>query len=104
MCIFLGAPGHGLTYVTQQTIKDTFSLEDVPRQAYYIGLAGVLPYVATSASTIYCAWEISHAHAVGQGFAMSEKTAELLLHILEPLQVGYGATVSRCYKPTQQCL
>ena len=28
------------------------------------------------------------------GFLMSEKTAELLLHILEPLQIGYGATVS----------
>ena len=77
----------------QQTIRETFSLDDVPRQAYYIGLAGVLPYVATSASTIYCAWEINHAAAHGVGFAMSGKTAELLLHILEPLQVGYGAAV-----------
>ncbi|EME45509.1 hypothetical protein DOTSEDRAFT_71275 [Dothistroma septosporum NZE10] len=76
-----------------QTIRDTFSLEDVPRQAYYIGLAGVLPYVATSVSTIYCAWEINHAAAHGAGFAMSGKTAELLLHILEPLQVGYGAAI-----------
>jgi hypothetical protein len=79
--------------MAQQTIKDTFSLQEVPRQAYYIGMAGVLPYVATSASTIYCAWEINHAHTVGQGVLLSEKTAELLLHILEPLQVGYGATV-----------
>lgn len=83
-----------LTDSLQQTIRDTFSLEGVPRQAYYIGLAGVLPYVATSASTIYCAWEINHAAANGVGFLMSEKTAELALHILEPLQVGYGATVS----------
>lgn len=65
----------------------------MPRQAYYIGLAGVLPYVATSASTIYCAWEINHAATNGVGFMMSEKTAELMLHVLEPLQVGYGATV-----------
>jgi hypothetical protein len=79
----------------QKTIKETFSLEHVPRQAYYIGMAGVLPYVGTSLSTIYCAWEINHAASAGAGFLMDGKTAELLLHILEPLQVGYGATVSR---------
>lgn len=77
-----------------QTIKDTFSLEEVPRQAYYIGLAGVLPYVATSLSTVYCAWELNYAAAAGTGFLMDGKTAELLLHILEPMQVGYGAAVS----------
>ncbi|SMQ48610.1 unnamed protein product [Zymoseptoria tritici ST99CH_3D1] len=76
-----------------KTIKDTFSLEEVPRQAYYIGLAGVLPYVGTSLSTIYCSWEINHAAAAGSGFLMEGKTAELLLHVLEPLQVGYGAAI-----------
>lgn len=65
----------------------------MPREAYYIGMAGVLPYLATSLSTFYCAWEIQHTHATGAGFLMSDRTAELLLHILEPLQVGYGATV-----------
>lgn len=76
-----------------KTIRDTFRLDDVPRQAYYIGLAGVLPYVATSASTIYCAWEINHAATTGLGYLLTEKTAEIYLHILEPLQVGYGATI-----------
>jgi hypothetical protein len=76
-----------------KTIKETFSLDEVPRQAYYIGMAGVLPYVATSLSTIYCSWEINHAAAAGAGVLMDGKTAELLLHILEPLQVGYGAAV-----------
>jgi len=58
-----------------------------------LGLAGVMPYLATSLSTVYCAWEINHASATGAGFLMSERSAELLLHILEPLQIGYGAVV-----------
>lgn len=86
----------------QQTIKDTFSLEDVPRQAYYIGLAGVLPYVATSLSTVFCASEIHRAAEYGSGYLLSDKTAELTLHILEPLQVGYGATV--CGTVPRGCL
>lgn len=69
-------------------------MKDVPREAYYVGMAGVLPYLATSLSTIYCAWEINTAAVTGSGFLMSEKTAELALHIIEPLQVGYGAVVS----------
>jgi len=80
----------------QKTIQETFSLKDVPREAYNVGMAGVIPYMATSLSTVYCAWELNHAHATGSGFLMSDKTAELALHIIEPLQVGYGAVVSRC--------
>ncbi|WPH02226.1 Hypothetical protein R9X50_00508200 [Acrodontium crateriforme] len=76
-----------------QTIRDTFSLQDVPKEAYYVGMAGVIPYLATSLSTVYCAWEINHAHEVGTGLLMSEKTAEALLHVIEPLQVGYGAVI-----------
>lgn len=76
-----------------QTIKDTFDLSEVPKPALYIGLAGVLPYVATSLSTVACAYEVHRAHEVGSGVLLDEKSAELLLHILEPLQVGYGATV-----------
>ncbi|KAL2350128.1 hypothetical protein BJ546DRAFT_488399 [Cryomyces antarcticus] len=76
-----------------RTIKETFSLDDVPRQAYYIGLAGVLPYLGTSLSTVYCAWEITNSAESGSGFLLSHQTAELALHILEPLQVGYGAVI-----------
>lgn len=82
-----------LTQRAQKTIKETFSLENVPREAYWIGMAGVVPYMATSLSTVYAAWEINHAATTGSGLLMSEKSAELLLHILEPLQIGYGATV-----------
>lgn len=57
-------------------------------------MAGVLPYLATSLSSVYCAYEINHASAHGTGLLLSEETAELLLHVIEPLQVGYGAVVS----------
>ncbi|KAG9680956.1 hypothetical protein KCU95_g15440, partial [Aureobasidium melanogenum] len=76
-----------------KTIKDTFSLQEVPREAYNLGMAGVLPYLGTSLSTVYCAWEINHAHNTGSGLLMSEHTAEAALHVLEPLQVGYGAVI-----------
>ncbi|KAF2739594.1 hypothetical protein EJ04DRAFT_284211 [Polyplosphaeria fusca] len=74
------------------TIRETFSMTAVPKQAYYIGLAGVLPYLATSLSTVFCAYEINHA-ADGGNFLLSAHTAETFLHILEPLQVGYGAVI-----------
>lgn len=78
----------------QKTIRETFSLEAVPAQAYYIGLAGFVPYLMTSLSTVYCAWEINHSAHTGTGFLLTERQAELLLHVLEPLQIGYGVTVS----------
>ncbi|KAI9806145.1 MAG: hypothetical protein M1833_004552 [Piccolia ochrophora] len=76
-----------------KTIKDTFALTEVPREAFYIGLAGVLPYLATSMSTVYLAWDINHAWEYGSGFLLSGQTAELLLHVLEPIQIGYGAVI-----------
>lgn len=74
------------------TVRETFSLSNVPREAYYMGLAGTLPYLATSVSTVFCAWEINHSVA-GYGMLLSEKTATQLLHLLEPLQIGYGASI-----------
>ena len=69
-------------------------MQDVPTRAYYMGLAGVVPYAATALSTVYCSWEINHAAETGSGLFLSERTAELLLHVIEPIQVGYGAVVS----------
>ena len=57
-------------------------------------MAGVLPYLATSLSTVYLAWDINHASITGQGFLLSGQTAEVLLQIIEPIQIGYGAVVS----------
>lgn len=59
-----------------------------------MGMAGVVPYAATSLSTVFCAYEINTAATTGSGILFSEKTAELLLHVIEPLQIGYGAVVS----------
>ena len=57
----------------------------------------MLPYLATSLSTVYLAFDINHASETGSGFLFSPHVAEQLLHIIEPLQVGYGAVVSSQY-------
>ncbi|KAL8920145.1 MAG: hypothetical protein Q9172_004627 [Xanthocarpia lactea] len=80
-------------YSDIKTIKETFALNEVPREALFVGMAGVIPYLATSASTVYLAWDINYAAMTGQGFLLSGKTAEVLLHIIEPLQIGYGAVI-----------
>ncbi|KZM28553.1 uncharacterized protein EKO05_0005665 [Ascochyta rabiei] len=75
-----------------ETIRETFSLKDVPREAYYMGLAGTIPYLGTSLATVLCAYEINHSVA-GQGAILSEHSATQLLHLLEPIQIGYGASI-----------
>lgn len=47
-----------------------------------------------STSTVVCAFEMNEAAHSGTGFLMRGETAEALLHLLEPMQVGYGAVVS----------
>jgi hypothetical protein len=76
------------------TIKETFSLSEVPRESLYIGAAGVIPYAATSLSTVYLAYDINHAHATGSGLLISPETAHQLLEWITPIQIGYGAVVS----------
>lgn len=49
--------------------------------------------MATSLSTVYLAFDINHAQDWGTGFIFDAPTAELLLHIIEPIQIGYGAVV-----------
>jgi len=56
-------------------------------------MAGVLPYLATSLSTVYLSYDINHASASGTGLLLAPETAEALLHIIEPLQIGYGAVI-----------
>ena len=65
----------------------------MPKEAYWIGMAGVVPYMATSLSTVYAAWEINNAVTTGSGAFLNEKSAELMLHIIEPIQSAYGAAV-----------
>ena len=79
---------------SQKTIQNTFTLEEIPRNALYLGAAGVLPYLATSLSTVYLAWDLNHSATHGVGVLLDAQTALLGLQILEPLQIGYGAVVS----------
>ncbi|KAL2841642.1 hypothetical protein BJX68DRAFT_245291 [Aspergillus pseudodeflectus] len=76
-----------------KVIKETFSLADVPKDALYLGMAGVIPYLVTSLETVYLAYEINHANVHGDGLIFSGQSAELMLHTLEPIQVGYGAVI-----------
>lgn len=46
----------------------------------------------TSLQTVYLAYETNQAAA--GGLILSGQSAELALHLLEPIQVGYGAVVS----------
>jgi len=55
--------------------------------------------MATSLSTVYLAFDINHASDVGSGYIFSAQTAELLLHIIEPIQIGYGAVVNISASP-----
>ncbi|EEH40746.1 hypothetical protein PAAG_02722 [Paracoccidioides lutzii Pb01] len=74
-------------------IKDTFSLKDVPKEALFLGMAGVLPYLATSLGTSFLSWEMNNAIATGTGHFISGATSEMLMGVLEPVQIGYGAVI-----------
>ncbi|KAJ6161209.1 hypothetical protein N7470_004605 [Penicillium chermesinum] len=76
-----------------KVIKDTFSLSEVPKDALYLGMAGVVPYLVTSLQTVALSFEINRAAAAGDGLIFSGQSAELMLHMLEPIQVGYGAVI-----------
>ncbi|KAI4251117.1 MAG: hypothetical protein LQ352_005050 [Teloschistes flavicans] len=74
-------------YSDLAVIRDTFKLNEVPREALVVGAAGLVPYVATSLSTVFLAWDMNHADIDGHGYLLSGQTAELVLHIIEPLQI-----------------
>ncbi|PMD53671.1 putative mitochondrial inner membrane protein 1 [Hyaloscypha bicolor E] len=76
-----------------RTIRETFSLADVPKESLYIGAAGILPYAATSLSTVFLAYDINHAHDTGRGILFSPETAHQLLDLITPIQIGYGAVI-----------
>lgn len=60
----------------------------------YVGLAGVIPYLATSLATVALSFDIQYSAHHGDGFLFNGHVSEQLLHIIEPIQLGYGATVS----------
>jgi len=42
---------------------------------------------------VYLSWDIQHAALHGEGFLLSGDYAEKLLHVVEPIQLGYGASI-----------
>jgi len=76
-----------------KTIRETFTLSEVPKEALYIGGAGLLPYAATSLATVWLSSDINHAHAHGSGILFTPETAHQLLDFVTPIQIGYGAVI-----------
>ncbi|KAL6852122.1 hypothetical protein J3F83DRAFT_757020 [Trichoderma novae-zelandiae] len=78
-------------------VKDTFRLDTVPRESHILGLAGTLPYLATSLSTIFLAvnlnTEIPSANRFYNAIFLEHGTAQYLLDLIEPVQLGYGAVI-----------
>ncbi|KAF5586062.1 Halomucin [Fusarium pseudocircinatum] len=78
-------------------VKDTFTFTDVPRESSILGLAGTLPYLGTSLSTVFLAWDLNKPIPTGNTFydaiMIDHETAKYLLSVIEPLQLGYGAVI-----------
>ncbi|KAL1843258.1 hypothetical protein VTK73DRAFT_2884 [Phialemonium thermophilum] len=80
-----------------KTVVDTFSLKTVPREPLTLGLAGTLPYLATSIATVYLSWDLNKplptASAAVNSVTVGHDTAAAWVHLLEPIQLGYGAVL-----------
>ncbi|KJZ79740.1 hypothetical protein HIM_01209 [Hirsutella minnesotensis 3608] len=78
-------------------IHDTFRLSKVPRESHILGLTGTLPYLVTSLSTVFLAWDLNKelptGNALYDAIFINHDTARYLLNVLEPLQLGYGAVI-----------
>lgn len=78
-------------------VKDTFRFKSVPRESHILGLAGTLPYLGTSLSTVFLAWDLNKQWPTGNAFYdtifVDHETAKYLLSVIEPLQLGYGAVI-----------
>ncbi len=72
-------------------------MSTVPRKAYALGLIGTLPYLGTSLSTVFLSWNLQHGAATQSGllsrFLLDHDAAIDWLHVLEPIQIGYGAAI-----------
>ncbi|KAF4448324.1 putative MNN4-regulates the mannosylphosphorylation [Fusarium austroafricanum] len=78
-------------------VKETFTFTNVPRESHILGLAGTLPYLGTSLSTVFLAWDLNKNIPTGNSFydaiMVDHETAKYLLSVIEPLQLGYGAVI-----------
>jgi hypothetical protein len=81
----------------QGAIKDTLAMGIVPRESRVLGLAGTVPYLFTSVSTVYLGWDLAQEWPTGSAFKdailLNRESAEYLMSVIEPLQLGYGAVI-----------
>lgn len=78
-------------------VKETFRLDTVPRESHILGLSGTVPYLATSLSTVFLAWnlnkDVPSGNRILDHILLEHETAKYLLDFIEPLQLGYGAVI-----------
>ncbi|KAI0121316.1 hypothetical protein BJ170DRAFT_644459 [Xylariales sp. AK1849] len=78
-------------------VKETFDLAVVPKESYFLGLAGTIPYLATSVSNVYLSWVLNTEWPTTSTFLnnilMSHDSARYWLGVVEPIQLGYGAVI-----------
>ncbi|KAF3905363.1 hypothetical protein ABW21_db0200859 [Orbilia brochopaga] len=74
-------------------IKETFAFKEVPKEVLFFGGAGLVPYVATTACSLYLAWEEGNIAEHGISYYITTETADTLLQSLEQIQVGFGAVI-----------
>ncbi|KAI0515155.1 hypothetical protein F5B22DRAFT_204536 [Xylaria bambusicola] len=78
-------------------VQETFSLSKAPHEPYWLGIAGTLPYLGTSLSTVYLSWVLNTPWPAPSAFTnkllISQETAHQLMATLEPIQLGYGAVI-----------
>jgi hypothetical protein len=69
----------------------------VPRESYYLGLAGTVPYLATSLGNVYLSWVLNSewpmSSNVLNSLMITHEQARDWLGVIEPLQMGYGAVI-----------
>jgi hypothetical protein len=86
-----------LTPYPQNRVVETVALKSVPPAYYRLGLAGTVPYVFTSLSTVYLSWNLNTQwptdNQLLNSFMVSNQTASEFLQHLEPIQLGYGAVI-----------
>lgn len=74
-------------------VRETFAMKHVPKDLITMGVLGLVPYVATSATTLFLAWDIGYSRTHGQPYFMTVESAQQILTALEPIQIGYGAVI-----------
>jgi len=84
--------GSGLASLREEADSVYGMVQDVPRNAMLFGLAGVLPYIATSATTIYLSKQAALALSP-MNSTLDAETALALLSQVEGVQMAYGAVI-----------